>query len=361
LNLRADKKLKKIISIVGARPQFIKLAPLSRRLRTQFHELIVHTGQHFDRNMSSLFFDELAIPDPAYHLGIQGGDHGEQTGRMLTALEKVLIKEEPDLVIVFGDTNSTLAGALAAAKLHISVVHIEAGLRSFNKTMPEEINRIVSDHVSDFLFAPTQTGVENLARENLKDKTFLTGDIMLDALQENLDTAQKKSNVVRKLQLKNKPYCVLTLHRPYNVDQIGTLKPLLEALARCGKEIIFPVHPRTRSMITAMGITPGNTMRLIDPLGYFDFLVLQTNAEKIITDSGGVQKEAYLLKVPCITIRPETEWLETVRDGWNILTDFKTEALIHAVEHFTPGEVQHDLFGTYPVGVKMLDIIKKNI
>jgi UDP-GlcNAc3NAcA epimerase len=344
--------LKKVLSIVGARPQFIKLAPLSRHLRTTFNECIVHTGQHFDRNMSQLFFKEL---------GIQGGNHGDQTGRMLIELEKVLLTEKPDLALVFGDTNTTLAGALAAAKLHIAVAHVEAGLRSFNKTMPEEINRIVCDHTADLLFAPTQTAIENLSAENLKGKSFLTGDIMLDAVHENREKAQQKSTLLRDLQLAERSYCVLTLHRPYNVDQVGTLKPLLEALAGGNKIIIFPVHPRTRKMIENLEIRLGEKIRMIDPLGYLDFMMLQKNADRIITDSGGVQKEAYLLQVPCITVRPETEWMETVRDGWNILVGFDTHALMEAVDHFSPDKEQQHIFGQYPVGEKIVDIIDKNI
>jgi UDP-N-acetylglucosamine 2-epimerase len=349
--------LKKVVSIVGARPQFIKLAPLSRHLRKKYDEIIVHTGQHFDQNMSQLFFAELEIPEPNYHLGIQGASHGLQTGHMLIALEEVLTTVKPDVVIVFGDTNSTLAGALTAAKLQIPVVHVEAGLRSFNRSMPEEINRIISDHVGDMLMAPTKTAAENLAREGLADKTFLTGDIMLDALQENLEKAQHKSKIMETLNLKTGCYCVLTLHRPYNVDQVATLKPVIEALARCNKLVLFPVHPRTRKMIAELKIDLYGNIKPIDPLGYFDFIILQKNADRIITDSGGIQKEAYLLQVPCITVRPETEWLETVRDGWNILVGFDTEALLDAVASFAPTGKQHNLFGRYGVGEKITALI----
>jgi UDP-N-acetylglucosamine 2-epimerase len=353
--------VKKVVSIVGARPQFIKLAPLSRHLRKKFDAIIVHTGQHFDQNMSDLFFRELAIPKPDHHLGIQGGNQGWQTGQMLIKLEKVLVAVKPDMVIVFGDTNSTMAGALAAAKLQIPVIHVEAGLRSFNRSMPEEINRIVSDHIADMLFAPTQTAVENLTREGLQDKTFMTGDIMLDVLEENLEKAQHKSKILKALKLKSGSYYVLTLHRPYNVDQLETLKPVIEALARCNKEVIFPVHPRTHKMISELNIDLQGSIRPVNPMGYFDFIVLQKNAEKIITDSGGVQKEAYLLKVPCITVRPETEWLETVQDGWNMLVDLKTEALADAVELFLPTGKQRNLFGSYSVGRKMVDTIDNSL
>lgn len=309
--------------------------------------------------MSELFFDELAIPQPAYHLGIQGGDHAEQTGKMMIAIEKVLRDEKPRLVVVFGDTNSTLSGALAAAKLKIPVLHVEAGLRSFNRNMPEEINRIVADHISDLLFAPTQTAMDNLTRENLAGIAHITGDIMLDTLKENLEKAVHHSTILTDLQLIEKSYCVLTLHRPYNVDQMGTLKPLIKSLMGGTETIVFPVHPRTRKLIKQMDLKTSGSIRFVDPLGYFDFLVLQKNAKKIITDSGGIQKEAYMLQVPCITIRTETEWTETVRDGWNILTGFNEKKLAEAIASFIPIAKQNTLFGTYPVGKKMTDIIRK--
>ncbi len=348
----------KIISVVGARPQFIKLAPLSREIRKDFEEKIIHTGQHFDEEMSKLFFEQLEIPLPDYNLGIAGGNHGEQTGKMLIALEEVLLKESPALVIVFGDTNTTLAGALSAAKLQIKCLHVEAGLRSFNRAMPEEINRIVADHTSDYLFAPTQTAINNLKNEGLKKKTFLSGDIMVDSLANNLEKATKYSNIIDELHLKPASYYLLTLHRPYNVDDPDNLALLLSKLSEIKEQIVFPIHPRTRQIIGNNKIKiPGNILT-IKPAGYLDFINLELNANKIITDSGGIQKEAYLLKKPCITVRPETEWVETVEAGWNRLVGLDSEKLADTIEKFNPTGEQKPIFGEFSVAEKMVNILR---
>ena len=345
-----------IISIVGARPQFIKLAPLSKKIREFCNEIIVHTGQHYDSEMSGDIFRDLNIPNPDYNLDINNGSHGEQTGRMMIELEKVLKKHSPVLVIVFGDTNSTLAGSLVASKLKIKIVHVESGLRSFNNEMPEEINRIVSDHTSNYLFAPTQNAMENLKNEGLSDISYLTGDIMVESMAENIKRAKKLSNIKDKLKIKSE-YFLLTLHRPYNVDDSEKLKIILNNLNNLEIPIIFPVHPRTQQNISKNNIQYSNVV-FSKPLGYIDFLSLLSGAKKIITDSGGIQKEAYLRKKPCITIRPETEWIETVEDGWNILCDPLSLDFIDKIDSFNPTNPQTDIFGKN-VATKMSEIIKK--
>lgn len=345
----------KIVSIVGARPQFIKLGPLSKILRQNFTEIVIHTGQHYDNEMSELLFQELELPRPDYYLGINGGGHGEQTGKMLIELEKILILEKPDLVIVFGDTNSTLAGSLAASKLSVKSVHVEAGLRSFNRTMPEEINRIVSDQTSDFLFAPTKTAISNLSREGLKEKSFLTGDIMVDTLYTGLQKLEDNSRL-EKLNLLSNNYYLLTLHRPYNVDNPNNLRIIISKLSELDSEIIFPVHPRTKKIIHDNKIDFSERFKIIKPLGYLDFLAAQNSSKKIITDSGGVQKEAYLLKKPCITLRPETEWVETVEEGWNLLIDINSADAIKNILGFNPSKKQSNVFGKN-VAKKMSNVI----
>jgi len=311
----------KFVSIVGARPQFIKCAPVSRELRKNHIEILVHTGQHYDAEMSEIFFTELHIPQPDYYLGVGSGTHAKQTGEILMRIEKVLQKEQPDYVIVYGDTNSTLAGALAAAKLDIPVAHVEAGLRSFDRTMPEEINRVLTDHLSDLLFCPTQTAVDNLQREGIARGIHLVGDVMADALEYNKEIAQKQSVIIDKLQLIPKHYFVLTVHRPANTDNRAHMENIICALGEAEIPVVFPVHPRTKKALKHYGMLDGIPANIIaiDPLGYLDMLKLMCNASKILTDSGGIQKEAFLLGVPCITLRPVTEWIETVDSGWNIL------------------------------------------
>jgi UDP-N-acetylglucosamine 2-epimerase len=353
-----NNKNKKILSIVGARPQFIKLFPLSKALREHYEEIIVHTGQHFDKEMSDLFFHELEIPEPNLNLNINKGNHGEQTGKMLIELEKVMLEEKPDLVIVFGDTNTTLAGALNAAKLHIPALHIEAGLRSFNRSMPEEINRVMSDHAADYLFAPTKTAMENLHNEGLENKAFLTGDIMVDSLKAILEKARKKDTLT-KLKLPHS-YYLMTLHRPYNVDDPVRLQLIFDKLAGLDKPVVFPAHPRTRNIIEQNNINIPKTIQLIKPQGYLDFINLQTHCEKILTDSGGIQKEAYIQKKPCLTIRPETEWTETVEDGWNLLVNPENEEFAEKIEKFHPTQEQSEIFGTN-VTERMMGVISERI
>jgi UDP-GlcNAc3NAcA epimerase len=351
----------KILTIVGARPQFIKLAPFSKVLRENgINEIIVHTGQHYDENMNDLFFKELEIPEPDYNLGIGSGNHGEQTGRMLIEIEKVILKENPDLVIVYGDTNSTLAGALAASKLHIKLAHVEAGLRSFNKRMPEEINRVLTDHVSDILFCPTQTAVENLKNEGITKGVYLVGDVMFDALLHFSKISDMKSNILERLNIKPKEYYLATIHRAENTDNYERLKNILIAFSKMDEKVVFPIHPRTRKMISYYGLgdlLENDNVKVIDPVGYLDMLKLEKNAKAILTDSGGVQKEAFWLKVPCITLRDETEWVETVNLGWNRLVGSNVEKILEAVRDLKFGvdvSFENDFSAK-----KMYEIIRK--
>jgi UDP-N-acetylglucosamine 2-epimerase len=349
----------KILSIVGARPQFIKAAPLSRELRRAFKEVLVHTGQHYDYEMSPLFFKELSIPEPDYNLGIGSGSHAQQTGRMIIDIEKVLTSEKPNLVLVYGDTNSTMAGAIAAAKMCIPVGHVEAGARSFNRGMPEEINRIVADHVSTLLFCSTSESAKNLEREGISKGVFLTGDVMYDALLSNREIANRKSKIIHLLKLKPKNYVYATVHRAENTDKRNNLRNILEAFGASSEKIVFPVHPRTKKMIKRFRISiPGN-IKVIKPVGYLDSLSLQANAKKVLTDSGGMQKEAYFLKVPCITLRNETEWVETVRDGRNILVGSDKLKIIEAIKEFAPKGRQHDYFGSGDTAEKIINILRK--
>lgn len=316
--------MKKILSVVGARPQFIKAAAVSRVLRRTrgMREVLVHTGQHYDRNMSRVFFRELEIPEPHVNLGIGSSTHGAQAGRMLEALERVISRERPDWVLVYGDTNSTLAGALAAAKMGIPVAHVEAGLRSWNRAMPEEINRVAADHVSDLLFAPTRAAVANLRREGIKPgKIVRVGDVMYDAALYYGGKAERASRILRKLALDGRDYVLATVHRAENTDDPGRLRAIFDALSRLSRDIavVVPVHPRTCNALARRGWRAGAGLRLIDPVGYLDMVMLERHARLIATDSGGVQKEAFFYRVPCTTLRTETEWVELVAAGWNAL------------------------------------------
>lgn len=312
----------RLLTVVGARPQFIKAAALSRALaaRHDVRETLIHTGQHFDEEMSQIFFDELGIPAPARHLGIHGGSHGEMTGRMLAALEGLMAEARPDVVIVYGDTNSTLAGALAAAKLGVPVAHVEAGLRSFNRRMPEEINRVLTDHVSDLLFCPTRAAVANLAREGITVGVHALGDVMYDASLFAAAAARARSTILVRLGLTARRYAVATLHRQENTDDPVALAAVLDYVAAeaARQPVILPLHPRTKAAIAAAAL-PTGAIRVVPPLGYLDMHRLLADAALVLTDSGGVQKEAYFYRVPCITLRDETEWVETVAGGWNRL------------------------------------------
>jgi UDP-GlcNAc3NAcA epimerase len=321
----------KIVTIVGARPQFIKCAPVSRELCKVCTEVLVHTGQHYDDNMSRIFFQDLHLPPPDYHLGVGSGLHGAQTGEMLKHIERVLQQEQPEYVMVYGDTNSTLAGALAAAKLHIPVAHVEAGLRSFNRHMPEEINRVLTDHLSSLLFCPTDTAVKNLFREGITTGVEQVGDVMYDALLFNSRVAEQKSKILARLQQRPKTYGLATVHRAENTDDLTRLQNITQALLRLSTvyPIVWPIHPRTRRVLESAHFMPavGTSLLIIEPVSYLDMLVLEQNARVILTDSGGVQKEAYWLGIPCITLRQETEWIETLQSGWNILVGTDPERI----------------------------------
>jgi UDP-GlcNAc3NAcA epimerase len=346
-----------IFSIVGARPQFIKLAPLSAALRNLHNEYIVHTGQHYDYAMSEKIFNDLGIRKPDIHLEVSTGNQTVQLTEMMLKLEAQMLEKKPDIIIVFGDTNSTLAGAMVAAKLNIPIIHIEAGLRSYNRTMPEEINRIVTDHLSKYLFAPTGTAIKNLTAEGLEKQTYLTGDIMVDTIQNSITISQEKSTVLTDLKLSGKLYNLLTLHRHYNVDDNSILEDILNQLGQLEEKIIFPVHPRTRKMIRQQYSIPQN-IELIEPQGYLDFIALEHAAKRIITDSGGIQKEAYILKKPCITLRSETEWVETVDEKWNLLINPSDTKIAAKIEAFTVPDSQRNIFGE-KVTDAMLGIINK--
>jgi len=352
----------KVVSIVGARPQFIKCAPVSHELRKEHEEVLVHTGQHYDPEMSDVFFEELQIPKPDYHLDVGSGSHGKQTGAILERVEKVLIQEIPDLVLVYGDTNSTLAGALAAAKLHMPVAHIEAGLRSFDRTMPEEINRVVTDHVSDLLLCPTQTAMDNLAKEGITKARYMVGDVMVDALRHNTNISEKKSHVIKDLGLQQGNYYVATVHRPANTDERKNLTAIIEALSESGKTVVFPVHPRTKKYLREFGLwdSLSENIRCIDPLGYIDMLHLMKHAKKILTDSGGIQKEAYVMGVPCITMRENTEWIETLPGGWNVLVGADKHKILAAVKAEVRTNADNTVFGKGDTAKRIVKVIHEN-
>jgi UDP-GlcNAc3NAcA epimerase len=320
----------KIVTVVGARPQFIKAAPMSRALRAAHREILIHTGQHYDDDMSAVFFRELGIPDPDVHLGAGGGGHAEQTAKMLTGIERVLLDEKPDWLLIYGDTNSTLAGALAASKVHIPIAHVEAGLRSFNRRMPEEINRVVADHLATLLLCPGDGAARNLANEGITRGVHVVGDVMADAL---LDAAARAdaSDVLVRHGLEPRRYLLATVHRADNTDDPVRLSAILGAFADIGRTILFPLHPRTRGAIARAGLALPDNIRACSPLGYLDMVRALRDADLVLTDSGGLQKEACWLGVPCITLREETEWVETVESGWNRLAGADRSLIVAAL------------------------------
>ena len=337
--------MSKVVSVVGARPQFVKAAPVSKALQQAGHvERLVHTGQHYDANMSAVFFSELGLPAPAHHLGIGSGSHGAQTGAMLEAIERVLMSEQPDWVLVYGDTNSTLAGALAAAKLHVPVAHVEAGLRSFNRRMPEEINRVLVDHLSALLFAPSQVARDNLAAEGLHKGVEIVGDVMVGAVEMAAGISRPRHDWLQRWGVDAGKYLLATIHRAENTDDVGRLRRIVDALEALDEPVILPLHPRTRK---ALGAFAGSTskVRYVDPVGYLDMVCLECHARMILTDSGGVQKEAYWLGVPCLTLRDETEWVETVEAGWNRLVSPDVVSITEAVRSFVPPAARPALYG----------------
>ncbi|MBP7999445.1 MAG: UDP-N-acetylglucosamine 2-epimerase (non-hydrolyzing) [Chloroflexi bacterium] len=349
----------KILSIVGARPEFIQGSPVSRALRPRHQEILVHTGQHYDYKMSQAFFDELEIPAPDYNLEVGSGQHGQQTGQILARLEEVLLKEQPDLVIIRGDTNSTLAGAIAASKLHIPLAHIEAGERSFDRRMPEEINRVVADSISNMHFCVSQAAIHNLAQEGIRECVHWVGDVMYDAMLFNRPIAYRNSNMVETLELERGRYALVTVHRAANTDDPARLSQIVNILNNAPEPVIFPAHPRTRKALTHLGAAFANHVRVIDPVSYFDMIVLEDNARLIATDSGGVQREAYFLSKPCLTLRDETEWTETVKSGWNQLMPLDLETVMTAWQTFTPPAEQPPIFGDGKAGEKIARLIEE--
>lgn len=338
----------KIVTILGARPQFIKAAPVSRTLRHHgCTEYLVHTGQHYDHTMSGIFFDELGVPSPDANLGVGSGSHGRQTGKMLAEIEMVLLAQRPDWVLIYGDTNSTLAGALAAAKLQLRVAHVEAGLRSYNRTMPEETNRVVADHLSDLLLCPSQAAMRNLATEGIIRGVYVIGDVMMEALAFASNQAVTHSRVLERLSLAEKKFLLATAHRAENVDNPDRLQSILNAFEVLSetRPVVFPVHPRTRQAIQALAYQPGQHVHLIEPVGYLDMVRLEQAAALVLTDSGGIQKEAYWLGVPCVTLREETEWTETVCSGWNVLAGASTVRIVEAARRITPPAEHPPLYG----------------
>lgn len=344
----------KVVTVIGARPQFIKAAAVSTKLRDKHDEIILHTGQHYDKNMSDIFFDELEIPRPDYNLNIGSNSHGYQTGMMLLKIEEILLKEKPDLLLVYGDTNSTIAGALAASKLLIPVAHIEAGLRSFNMKMPEEQNRVLTDHISKYLFVPTDTALDNLKNEGITKEVYNTGDVMYDAIIHFGEIAKKKSTIIKRLGLNYGEYILATIHRAENTNDINRLKNIVEAMNESGESIVLPLHPRTKKFIRDYGLKFFDNINIIEPVGYLDMIELERNCKKIVTDSGGVQKEAFFLGKPCITIREETEWIETVKNGWNIIAGNDKIKIKGGIKGFNPTKQREKFFGNGDAAEKII-------
>ena len=353
--------MKKIITIVGARPQFVKAAVISRALAEHegVQELIVHTGQHYDANMSKVFFEELKIPKPKYDLEVGSGTHGLQTALMLQKIEQVLLSEKPDMVLLYGDTNSTVAGSLAAVKLHIPIAHIEAGLRGFDKKVPEEVNRIVTDHLSTLLFCPTTIAVKNLEQEGITRNVFNTGDVMYDSTLYMLEHANQGAEaLLNSLGLTPKAFCLATIHRAENTDSKANLLNIINALKESGKKVVLPLHPRTKKFLEQHHIHIPDTIITLPPLGYSEMLTLEKNAEYIVTDSGGVQKEAYYLQTPCITLRDHTEWVETVTSGANTTVGPDKAKILQALQG--PAPLLHDLpahYGNGHAGEKIVQLM----
>jgi UDP-GlcNAc3NAcA epimerase len=347
----------RVLSVVGNRPQFIKSAPLSVALRNAgIEEVVVHTGQHYDRELSAVFFEELGLGEPEHRLRAGSGTHAEQTARMLPGIERIVLDERPDAVVVYGDTNSTLAGALAAVKVHAPLAHVEAGLRSFDRTMPEEVNRVLVDAVSTLLFCPTDLAVANLRREGVSQGVHQVGDVMYDANLRLAPLARQRSRALAEAEVEPGGYVLATLHREANVER-GPLGAVVDALNRLDEPVVFPAHPRTRATLAAEGIEPTRHVRLLPPLGYLDFAALASQARVVATDSGGVQKEAYWYGVPCVTLRETTEWVETVEAGWNALAGTEPERIVAAIRDARPAGERPELYGDGRAAERIADLL----
>jgi UDP-GlcNAc3NAcA epimerase len=348
----------RIVTVVGARPQFIKAAAVSRILRIRHQEILVHTGQHYDYSMSGIFFDGLDLPKPDLNLEVGSGSHAAQTAAMLERIEDVLLTERPDYVLIYGDTNSTLSGALAAAKLGIPIAHVEAGLRSFNRRMPEEINRVVADHLSDLLFCPSETSVRNLSAEGITRNAFAVGDVMLDILNwARQRLTEKPPAISERLGVRRQRFVVATVHRSENTDDPSRLSSILDAFNALDEPVVFPVHPRARKLIAERKCHVEPHIHVIEPLGYLDMMALTEAARLVLTDSGGLQKEAYWMGVPCITMRSETEWVETVDAGWNVLVGSDEKKITEAVRSFAPKGSRPVLYGDGFAANKCVDLL----
>ena len=346
-----------VLSVVGNRPQFVKAFPLSGAFRARgVDEVVLHTGQHYDAELSQIFFDELELPRPTIRLDAGSGSHASQTARMLPGIERAVYEHEPDCVVVYGDTNSTLAGALAAAKAGVRVAHVEAGLRSFDRTMPEELNRVVVDHLSSLLLAPMPVAVANLTREGITDGVHEVGDVMYDANVRLAPLARERSRALADAEVEPGAYLLLTLHRQANVEGT-TLRRIAAGIARVSEPVVFPAHPRTRAALAEQGIDLPAHVRLLPPVGYVDFAALASQARLVLTDSGGVQKEAYWYEVPCVTLRENTEWIETVEAGWNVLVGSDPDALASAVSRFEPPATHPPLYGDGRAAARIADLV----
>jgi UDP-GlcNAc3NAcA epimerase len=347
----------RVFSIVGARPEFIQAMPVSRAISVSHQEILVHTGQHYDYRMSQKFFDELDIPVPDYNLGAGSASQARQTADIMVSLEEVLLQEKPDYVIVRGDTNSSLAAALVTSKLKIPFAHIEAGERSFNREMPEELNRLVADRLANLHFSVSQAGVQNLAAEGIKDSVHWVGDVMLDALLYARPLARSKSNILEQLQVKPKKYSLVTIHRAANTDSPDRLRSIVGALNQISEIVILPLHPRTQIALSYINIHLKEHIRVVEPVGYFDMLILEENARLIATDSGGVQREAYYMSIPCLTLRDETEWVATVDTGWNKLVGADQNLIVDGWFNFTPPTEHPSIYGTGNAAQRIVEVL----
>lgn len=351
----------KVLSIVGARPQFIKAFAVSREIRKTYNEILVHTGQHYDEELSDIFFQELGIPEPDYNLNVGSGSHGRQTAEMLEGIEEIIETEAPDIVLLYGDTNSTLAGAIAASKINPTVAHVEAGLRSYNREMPEEINRVLTDHASDILFPPSESAADTLKREGITESVHVVGDVMYDSILWARDLAEEESTILNRVSVEEGGFILSTIHRASNTDDPDRLEKIINALSNAPLPIVLPVHPRTKSSLQEYGLWEQATseLEIIDPVGYLDFVRLIDTSERVATDSGGIQKEAFYLDTPCVTLREETEWVETVESGWNILVGADQGAIEQGLRYGEFPEERPEPYGDGTAAKKIIEILRQ--